>query len=446
MKTTRSDFLSIPKVAIIGRPNVGKSTLFNILTNSRKAVVKNQPGVTRDIQIETCEIWDKMFDIIDTGGITESTDVFSKLIREQVVDFLETVDLLLVVMDGRAGLLPEDRDLLRIAKEAGKPFLLLINKVDSPYEHENAKMEFYEFGHDMVVTSFETRSGLAETLEWIHKQLPDDKVQLKDGVTIAIVGKPNVGKSSMVNALLNEKRMMVSDIAGTTVDAIDTPFIFEDKRYILVDTAGLRKSARREEDVEIIAAFKSHDSIRKADVVLLMIDGTEGPTDQDAKILESIIEDHKGVIVVANKSDLGREIPEFRKAFKEQCERIFHFYTDVPVIFTSAKNKTGISELMEKVQWMAEKLSTRISTKELNDFFLRAIRKAPAPVYGVVNVKFYYLTQTFQKPPSFIAFANHPDGVDNAYRRFLIKQLKTEFDLFGIPIRIFVMKSKGKGE
>ncbi len=443
---TRSDFLSIPKVAIIGRPNVGKSTLFNILTDSRKAVVKNQPGVTRDIQIETCEIWGKMFDLMDTGGITESTDVFSKLIREQVVDFLETVDLLLVVMDGRSGLVPEDRDIIRIAKETGKPFLILINKVDSPHELENSKVEFYEFGFDMVATSFETRAGISEMLEWLHKELPENKVQLKEGVTIAIVGKPNVGKSSMVNALLNEKRMIVSDIAGTTVDAIDTPFLYEGKRYILVDTAGLRKSARREEDVEIIASFKSHDSIRKADVVLLMIDGTHGPTDQDAKILESIIEDHKGVIVVANKSDLGREIPEYRKLFKEQCERVFHFYTDVPVVFTSAKNKTGLHDLMERIQWMSEKLVTRIPTKQLNEFFMNAIRKAPAPVYGVVNVKFYYLTQTFQSPPSFIAFANHPDGVDNAYRRFLIKQLKTEFDLFGIPIRIFVMKSRGKKE
>lgn len=432
----------MPKVAIVGRPNVGKSTLFNILTNTRKSVVKNQAGVTRDIIIEPCEVWGKHFDLIDTGGITEAHDTFSQLIREQVTEFLSTVDFLLVVMDGRSGLIPEDREIIRIAQAAGKPYLLVVNKIDRQHEEDMQKAEFYEFGVDVVGASFETRRGVSQILEWIHKVLPEETQQLKEGLSVAIVGKPNVGKSSMVNALLGEKRMIVSDIAGTTIDAVDTPFVFNGHKYILVDTAGLRKSAKRDDHLEIISAFKSQESIRKADIVLLMVDSTMGPTDQDARIMQAILEDHKGVILVANKSDIGKvEIPEFKKTFKEQIEKVFHFYQDVPVVFTSAKTGHGIGDLLEKLEWVREKLQTRISTSDLNDFFFEVIRKAPAPVWGVKNVKFYYITQTMQQPPAFIAFANHPDGVDNSYRRFLIKNLKDHFDLVGIPLRIFVMKS-----
>jgi GTP-binding protein len=306
------------------------------------------------------------------------------------------------------------------------------------------KAEFYEFGVDTFGASFEQRRGISELLEWLHARLPDQTEQPKDSVTIAIVGKPNVGKSSTINKLLGEKRMLVSDIAGTTVDAVDTPFVYNGHKYKLVDTAGLRKSARREDDIEIIAAFKSQESIRRADIVLLMVDSTTGPTEQDAKIMQAILEDHKGVIVVANKTDLGKEIPEFRRLFKEQVERVFHFFTDVPIVFMSAKTGHGIDGLLEEVERVATKITTRISTSELNDFFFDVIRKAPAPVWGFTNVKFYYLTQTYQQPPAFIAFANHPDGVDNSYRRFLTKNIKERFDLQGIPIRIFVMKSGNK--
>ncbi|MGZ3826366.1 MAG: ribosome biogenesis GTPase Der [Bdellovibrio sp.] len=435
-----------PKVAIIGRPNVGKSTLFNIITDSRKAVVKDQAGVTRDIIIEPVEIWGKQFDLIDTGGITEAGDIFSKLIREQVTEFLHSVDFIVAVMDGRVGLVPEDRDIIRVAKQTGKPFLLVINKVDKVSDEEMAKADFYEFGVDIVSASFEQRRGLSDVLEWITNHIPENQAVIEKGMNIAIVGKPNVGKSSICNCILGAHRMIVSDVAGTTIDSVDSPFVYNNKRYTLVDTAGLRKSARREEDLEIISAFKSQESIRRADIVLLVVDGTTGPTDQDARIMQSILEDHKGVILVANKSDLGgREIPEYRKHFREQVQQTFHFFTDVNVVFTSAKTGYGIEELFEMIEQMSEKLTIRIPTSELNDFFFETIRKAPAPVYGTTNVKFYYLTQTYQRPPSFIAFANHPDGVTNSYRRFLIKNIKERWDLHGIPVRIFCMKSRRGG-
>lgn len=432
-----------PKVAILGRPNVGKSTLFNIITDSRKAVVKNQPGVTRDIQIEPVEIWGKTFDIIDMGGVTEAHDLFSKLIREQVTEFLYSVNYIIVVMDGKSGLMPEDRDIIKIAKQTGKKMLLVVNKIDREHEADLKAAEFYEFGEDVVAASFEQRRGVSDVLEWITSQIPEQKKIEKDSVTLALVGKPNVGKSSLCNELLGMERMLVSETAGTTVDSIDSPFVYNNKRYTLVDTAGLRRSAKREKDIEIISAFKTQESIRKADIVLLLIDALIGPTEQDAKIMELILEGHKGVILVVNKSDLGGiEIPEFRKVIKEKIERVFHFFIDVSVVFTSAKNGTGIEELFKEIERMNEKINFRVGTSELNDFFFETIRKTPAPVWGNNNVKFYYLTQTYQKPPAFIAFANHPDGVTTAYRRFLIKHMKERWDLYGLPIRIFCMKSR----
>lgn len=432
-----------PKVAIIGRPNVGKSTLFNVLTGTRKSVVKNQPGVTRDIIIEPVEVWGKNFDLMDTGGLTEAADTISQLIREQVIDFLHTVDLILVVMDGRTGLIPEDRDLIRFAKQAGKPFVIIVNKLDSQQDEDIRKAEFFEFGTDVIGTSFETRRGISDVLEWITARVPDFNPTVKEGTNIAIVGKPNAGKSSLCNRLLGQERMLVSDIAGTTVDAVDSPFLYNEKKYTLVDTAGLRRSSKREEDVEIIAAFKSQDAIRRADIVLLMVDGLIGPTEQDAKIMQAILEDHKGVILVVNKMDLAKdELSEPRKTLKEQIQRNFHFFEDVPVVYASAKTGFGMRDLLNMIEHVSEKLNFRVSTKELNDFFFEAIRGAPAPVWGFTNVKFYYVTQTYQQPPAFIAFANHPDGVTNAYRRFLIKQIKEKWDLHGIPIRIFCMKAK----
>jgi GTP-binding protein len=439
-----SSLMGTPKVAIIGRPNVGKSTLFNIITDSRKSVVKNQAGVTRDIIIEPVDIWGKQFDLIDTGGITEAGDLFSKLIREQVSEFLHSVDFIVAVMDGRAGLVPEDRDIIKFAKQTGKPFLLVINKVDKITEEEVAKADFYEFGVDVIAASFEQRRGLAEILEWITKQIPNEPIkEIEEGMRIAIVGKPNVGKSSLSNAILGSNRMLVSDIAGTTIDSVESPFYVGDKKYMLVDTAGLRRSARREDDLEIISAFKSQEAIRRADIVLLVVDGVIGPTEQDAKIMQAILEDHRGVILVANKSDLGQvEVPEYKKTFRAQVERTFHFFEDVTVVFTSAKMQHGLNDLYKAIEHVSDKLKFKIPTAELNEFFFETIRKAPAPVYGNNDVKFYYLTQTYQRPPAFIAFANHPEGVTTAYRRFLIKNIKERWDLYGIPIRIFCMKSR----
>jgi len=442
---TKSNSAVLPRVAIIGRPNVGKSTLFNIFIGGRKAVVRNQAGVTRDILVDSVELWGKWFDVIDTGGLTESPDLVSQLIREQVIDILATVDFLIVVMDGRVGLTPEDKEVYKIAKATQKPMVIVVNKIDRVHEMDLKLAEFYEFGEDVLGASFETRLGVSELLEKIYSILPKQEEQALEGLKIAFVGKPNVGKSSLINKLLGERRMLVSPTAGTTVDSVETPFVYNGNKYILVDTAGLRKPARQVEDIEIIASFKTQEAIRLADLLLLVIDATQGPTDQDAKILEKILESHKMVLVVANKSDLAEEqMDQFRNFFQEKSDDVFHFYQDMPIVFTSALTGRGVHELLERLEWACDKMNFKVPTGELNDFFFHAIRQAPAPVFGNNNVKFYYLTQTRQRPPAFIAFANYPEGVDNAYRRFLINKIKEKFNLKGVPIRIFVMKSRGR--
>jgi GTP-binding protein len=433
---------SVSRVAIIGRPNVGKSTLFNYLTDSRKAVVKNQPGVTRDIIIEPGEIWGHKFDVIDTGGLTEASDLFSRLIREQVVDFLKSVDHLILVMDGRLGVHAEDRDIIRVAKEAGKPFLLVINKVDSIKDSEISKAEFYEFGVDIVSASFEQRFGMDEILEWIVSQVQRTENTVRDGLTLAMVGKPNVGKSSLCNRLLGEKRLLVSSIAGTTTDAVDAELMYEGRKFVLIDTAGLRKS-NRQEDLEIISTFKTRDAIRRADITLLVVDGNEGPSSQDAKILEQILKSHRAVLLVANKVDIAEENREaYRSWFRERVAEEFHFFPDIKIVFTSAVTGKGLKDMFDAIVEIEDKITMRISTRDLNDFFMETIRQAPAPVYNTRDVKFYYLTQTNQQPPAFIAFCNHKEGVTTSYRRFISKRLQERFSLEGIPIRIFVMSGR----
>lgn len=432
------------RVALIGRPNVGKSTLFNILTRTRKALVRNEPGVTRDIQVQSADWWGTEFDVVDTGGITESREGFSPLIRKQVLGALENMDLLLVVMDGKAGLVPEDRDIIRIAKESGKPFLLIVNKMDRYLEAEKEIGEFYEFGMDLIPTSFEMRIGVDQIVEWIQANLPEKGHTTKEGVRIVLFGKPNVGKSSLCNALLNSDRMIVSATAGTTVDAIEEEFEFNCKPYVLVDTAGLRRQSKRKEGVEYISAHMTVEAASRADIVLLLVDATEGPTVQEAKMVEQCLHMHKAIIIVANKTDLARkENSKYREKFQMKVYETLRFFPDVPVVYISALTRRGLNELMEKVDEVYEKLHTKISTSKLNKFFYEVIRKAPSPVYATKDVKFYYLTQTEQVPPSFIAFANQPEGVTPSYRKFIAKQLAQEFDLQGIPIRIFALPSGG---
>lgn len=434
----------LKRVALVGRPNVGKSTLFNRLTRSRKAVVRDEPGVTRDIQIEPTEWWGKSFEVVDTGGISEGSEGFTPLIRAQVVEFLSSVDMIVLVADGRTGIMPEDRVAYRIAKQTGKPILIVVNKCDKTLEAEGYLADFYELGEDLLPAAFERDFNIDEIVEWIISQLRDDEAGQREGFRLAVVGKPNAGKSSLANLLLGESRMLVSDISGTTVDAVETEFERNGQHYILVDTAGLRRAGKQKDGVEVLSTFKTRDAVHRADLVLLVIDATVGPSHQDSRIIEQCLDAHKAIIVVANKMDLTRGVHEnAREWFRGRVAREFHFFADIPLVFTSAKTGAGIEDLFNKISDIREKLNIKITTSKLNKFFTEVIKQAPSPVYGTENVKFYYLTQTNQKPPAFIAFANHPDGVTPAYRRFLVRKIQENWDLKGVPLRIFVMKKGG---
>jgi GTPase len=263
------------------------------------------------------------------------------------------------------------------------------------------------------------------------------------GPRLAIIGKPNVGKSSLGNRLVGERRLLVSPTAGTTVDAVEVGFEFNGKPYTLIDTAGLRRQSRRDEGVEFLSAFKTKDALHRSDLILLVVDAVEGPTVQDAKLLEMCLAQHKAVLLVANKFDLAKsEHKDARAWFRERMAQEFRFFPDLRVAFVSALTGTGLNALFTEVEVIHQALQKRIPTSHLNKFFSEVIRKAPSPVYRSSNVKFYYLTQTHQMPPSFIAFANHPAGVTPGYRRFVAKRLQDEFGLTGIPVRIFVLPSR----
>ncbi|MCB0411274.1 MAG: GTP-binding protein, partial [Bdellovibrionales bacterium] len=305
--------------------------------------------------------------------------------------------------------------------------------------------EFHEFGLSLIPASFEQDFGIDRIVEWIMTFSKSVEEVVEDLIRISVVGKPNAGKSSLCNFLLGEKRMLVSPVAGTTADAVEATFEAQGQRFLLTDTAGLRRAAKRKEALEQISAIKSEQALRKADIVLLVVDMFEGVSHQDSRLVENCLDEHKAIILVANKIDLNSdERAEAKAYFRQQLERELHYSPDIPCVFISAKTGYGVNHLIKEVLRIHEKLHARISTSQLNQFFTEVIRKAPAPVWGTKDVKFYYLTQTHQTPPSFIAFANHPQGITPAYRRFITKNLQEAFDLKGVPIRLFALPSKSK--
>lgn len=432
------------KIAVVGRPNVGKSSLFNVFVGGRPALVKDEPGVTRDINLRTVEVWGRTFDLIDTGGVTGTSVPFAGEVREQVLRILPFVDFILFVVDGRDGLVPDDKELLIEIKKTRKPFIVLVNKIDSEKDEEARLMDFLELGEDMLPTAFESRRGIDEICEWIIGHLNEDGLEETPlEKKIAIIGRPNVGKSSLVNYLLSENRMLVSDIAGTTVDAIDSEIEWKGKKYTFTDTAGLRRGARRDTDVEVLSAYKSEDALARASIVVLMVDALQGLQQQEARLLDMILSENKAVVVAINKSDLGKkEIEDFRENLQEQVENQLYFHEGIPRVFISAKTGQGLDKLFETIDELWDKMHLKISTSEINDFFGHLVRLVPPPIYGSRSVKMNYFTQTRQVPPSFIAFCNHPQGVSPSYRRFLLKELRKKWDLYGVPARLYILKKK----
>lgn len=434
-------------VALVGRPNVGKSSLFNVLCQKRLALVKDQPGVTRDLRRGVAKWWGKEFSVCDTGGWTNAEDTISRAIKSKLQDQLAAFDFLIFVCDARQGLTADDKNFFSIIRDTGKPFLVALNKCDSDAQNE---MEFYGLGEDQFFKiSCEHKIGISPIIEEIFQNVKDMDIELEDEMEgshlstnfpITVVGKPNVGKSSLVNRILKKEQQLVSPVAGTTTDTLSFDGSHGDFEFEIYDTAGIRRKTKLDGELEGLTMLKALETIDKAQFILLVLDGTDKPSKADAKLIERCNEQNKPFLIVANKWDLTKEMPELNKdTFKKDLIKEFHFLKSFEVAFVSALSSSGMDGLFEKLLMLRERMSKRIGTGELNRFFEKAIKMTPAPFYHNKQVRLYYITQTRQKTPSFLCFANHPKGVTPAYRRFLENRIREEFDFHGVPVRVFFL-------
>ena len=431
--------MSKPIVAVVGRPNVGKSTLFNKLTGKRIAIVEDTPGVTRDRIYGDAEWLDYSFTLIDTGGIEPvKDDIISVQMRRQAQLAIDTADVILFLTDGREGITSADSDVADMLRRCKKPIVLAVNKVDHP-KFEDVVYDFYALGIGEPMTiSAEQGLGLGDLLDAIVAYFPKhDAEEEGEAVRIAFAGKPNVGKSSLVNKLLGQERTIVSDIPGTTRDAIDSPFEVDGESYILVDTAGIRrKRAIEDESVERYSVIRSLGAIRRADVVLIVIDASSGMSEQDVKIAGYAHEEGKASAIIVNKWDLIEKDTHTIEIFKKKLKADLSFMDYVPMLFISAKTGQRVNKIMDLVRLVYEQNCRRISTGVLNDIVNEAISVNEPPTDNGRRLKIYYATQVSTKPPTFVLFVNDADLMHFSYKRYLENYLRKSFGLDATPIRI----------
>lgn len=427
-------------VAIVGRPNVGKSTLFNRLTETSEAIVDPTAGVTRDRKYGEASWGNKNFIIIDTGGVvTDSDDQFELDINQQVNIAVEEANLVLFLVDVREGLTEWDQNAANLLRKTGKDIIVVANKVDTS-DKEMLANEFYALGlgEHLIAISANNGYGTGDLLDLIASNIPntEEKEEL-ELPRIAIVGRPNVGKSTLLNTLLGQERSIVSDVAGTTRDAVDTSFNAFGKNLILVDTAGLRKRRAIENDIEFYSAIRTIKAIRQADVCMLLIDATEGITKQDLTIFGEITEANKGIIILVNKWDLyekdHKSVDEFTKLIKERIAP----FTDVPIFYTSNVTKQRILKALEKALEIYENRLQKIPTSKLNEIMLPIINDFPPPIVKGKEVRIKFVTQLPTKSPAIAFFCNTPQNVKESYQRFLENKLREHFNFSGIPVRLY---------
>ncbi len=439
--------MSKPVVAIVGRPNVGKSTLFNRLVGSRKAIVEDIPGVTRDRLYDNSD-WDgREFIIIDTGGIRfDEGDVFTREIKLQAELAVEEADVIVLVVDAQGGVNYEDEQVANLLRKSKKPVILAANKV----ENFDRQLDYYEFyklglGEPIPVSAMHGRN-INELLDAVVAKFApaSEYAEDTDAIKIAIVGRPNVGKSSLVNALLGEERVIVSDVPGTTRDAIDTPFEYEGTKYILIDTAGIRKKSRIKEATERYSVIRTLKSVERADVVVTMLDATEGVIEQDQRIAGYVHEQGKASIIVVNKWDLIEKDGQTMNRFDEKIREELKFLAYCPILYISALTKQRIFKILELVDFVSGQHNRRIKTGELNQVINEAMLLNPLPGGGGKKIKIYYTTQVQTAPPQFVFFANYPEKVHFSYLRYLDNVLRKNFGFEGTPIRLTVRKRDSK--
>lgn len=440
-----------PLVAVVGRPNVGKSTLFNAIVNKRISIVEDIPGVTRDRIYFDAEWLNKEFTMIDTGGIefvTAGSHVIPKMMRLQAQLAIEEADVILFVVDGKTGIVPADEEVANILRSSGKPVILVVNKIDSQAQEANI-YEFYNLGiGDPIGISAKNLMNLGDLLDDVVKNFPDvgTTESEEDTIHVALIGRPNVGKSSLTNALLGQERVIVSDVAGTTRDSIDTHWTHGDQKFVLIDTAGMRRKAKIDAPVERYSIVRSLRSVDRADVVVLVLDATDGVTEQDKKIAGYAHEAGKGMIIVVNKWDLIEKDDKTTNKFTEDIYDEMGFLQYAPILFASALTKQRIHRLADMIKFVSEQQHMRISTSVLNQVLSDAQSVNPVPSRNGRVPKIYYMTQASVKPPTFILFVNEPELIHFSYMRFLENRLRESFGFEGTPIRLILRGKKGNDD
>ena len=432
-------------IAIIGRPNVGKSTLFNRLIKTRLSIVDDQPGVTRDRLYGKVEWLTKNYRVIDTGGIELSDRPFQDQIRAQAEIAMEEADVIVFLCDGRSGVTVDDSHIAKLLYRTTKPVILAVNKVDDGHLLDGL-MEFYSLGlGEPVAVSSLHGVGTGDLLDRISEEMPE-KVKRKDiegQISFSLIGRPNVGKSSLVNAILNQERVIVSNIEGTTRDAIDTPFRRDEREYIVIDTAGLKKRGKIYEAIDKYAALRALDAIDRSKVVLLVIDAETGIREQDKNIVSYAIDAGKAIIIVVNKWDTVVKDQNTMHKFKENVRKEFQFLDYAPIVFVSAKNKERIHTIFSAIDVAYDASQTRVQTSVLNDILMDAQMRNPAPNFNGGRIKILYGSQVAIEPPTFVLFTNNENYMHFSYKRYIENRLRECFEFEGTPIRI-ICRTKTK--
>ncbi len=441
--------MALPVVAVVGRPNVGKSTLFNKMIGKRLSIVEDTPGVTRDRIYSKCEWRNRQFMVVDTGGIEpNTTDVILAQMRRQAELAIENADVIILVTDIRCGVTADDSDVSNMLQKSGKPIVLAVNKCDSIGEPPLELYEFYNLGlGDPFPISAAHGHGTGDMLDAVMDLLPseDELAEDEDAIKVAIIGKPNAGKSSLVNRIAGEERVIVSDIAGTTRDATDTTIENEHGKFVFIDTAGIRKKSKVTEKIEHFSVLRAYMAVDRADVCLILIDAEQGFTEQDSKVAGYAHEQGKASIVVVNKWDLIEKDNNTMNEYLTKLQNDFSFMSYVPFLFISAKTGQRVHKLYEMIEMVYQQNQMRVSTGRLNDVLAYATTRVQPPSDKGRRLKIYYITQPSTKPPTFVIFVNRADLFHFSYQRYIENQIRSTFGLTGTPVR-FIVRERDKND
>ncbi|EAC2288456.1 ribosome biogenesis GTPase Der [Listeria monocytogenes] len=433
-----------PVVAIVGRPNVGKSTIFNRIVGERVSIVEDVPGVTRDRIYNSAEWLGKEFNIIDTGGIDLSDEPFLEQIRAQAEIAIDEADVIIFITNGREGVTDADEQVAKILYRSNKPIVLAINKVDNP-EMRDQIYDFYSLGFgEPYPISGSHGLGLGDMLDAVRTHFPKEEEEEypDDTVKFSLIGRPNVGKSSILNALLGEDRVIVSDIAGTTRDAIDTTYTFDGQDYVMIDTAGMRKRGKVYESTEKYSVLRAMRAIERSDVVLVVINAEEGIREQDKRIAGYAHDAGRAIIIVVNKWDAINKDEKTINVWTEDIREQFQFLSYAPIVFVSAKTKQRLNNLFPLINQVSDNHSLRVQSSMLNDVISDAVAMNPSPMDKGKRLKIFYTTQVAVKPPTFVVFVNDPELMHFSYERFLENRIREAFPFEGTPIRVIARKRK----